>query len=56
VSVYELFSGEHQKVESAVRLQALRLEARLASERPDRPTARKLALLKTIASPDTKRS
>ena len=56
VSVCELFSGEYQKVENAVCRQAQRLEARLATESPDRPTARKLALLKIILTGDTNRS
>ena len=56
VPVYELFSGEYQKVENAVCRQAQRLEARLATESPDGPTARKLALLKIITSADGNRS
>ena len=55
VSVFELFPGEYQKVETAVWRQAQRLEARLATESPDQPTARKLALLKTITSADRNR-
>ena len=52
VSVYELFSGECEKVENAVCRQAQRLEARLTTRTPDRRTARKLALLKRIMSSD----
>ena len=52
VSVRELFAGEYQKVENAVCRQAQRLEARLTTESPNPPTARKLALLKTIMSTD----
>jgi transcriptional regulator with XRE-family HTH domain len=52
VSVYELFSGEFQKVESAICRQAERLETRLSTEAPDQRTARKLALLKMIISSD----
>jgi transcriptional regulator with XRE-family HTH domain len=55
-SVRELFSGEYQKVETAVCRQAQRLEARLTTENPDQPTAGKLALLKTIISADDNRS
>lgn len=54
VSVNELFSGEYQKVQNAVCRQAQRLEARLAAERPDQHTARKLALLKTIMSANSR--
>jgi len=50
VSVYELFSGEYQKVESAVCRQAQRLRDKLAQETPDKRTARKLALLKLIVA------
>jgi transcriptional regulator with XRE-family HTH domain len=56
VPVLELFLGEYQKVENAVSRQAQRLEARLASERPDGPTTRKLSLLKTITSVNHNRS
>lgn len=56
VSVQELFSGEYQKVGKAVCRQAERLEARLATRNPDRPTARKLAVLKMILSTDVNRS
>ena len=52
-SVRELFSGEYQKVESAIRRQAQRLAAKLTSRHADRLTARKLALLKTIISAAT---
>ena len=50
VSVCELFSGEYQKVENAVRRQAQRLESRLTTETPGQLTARKLALLKSVIS------
>jgi len=50
MSVCELFSGEYQKVENAVRRQAHRLDARLSSEMPDGLTARKLSVLKIITS------
>jgi transcriptional regulator with XRE-family HTH domain len=56
VPICELFSGEYQKVENAVCRQAQRLEARLATEHPDKPTAHKLALLKIITSADGNRS
>jgi len=55
VSVYELFLSEHQQVENAVRRQAQRLAARLAAERPERPTTQKLATLKMIISSDANR-
>jgi transcriptional regulator with XRE-family HTH domain len=51
VSVRELFSGEYQEVENSVRRQAQRLEARLTTESPNQPTARKLAALRAILSP-----
>lgn len=56
VSVYELFSGEYQKVENEVCRQAQRLKARLTMESPDQRTARKLAVLKMIISGDAHRS
>jgi hypothetical protein len=49
-------SGEYQKVENAVRRQAQRLEARLTTENPGQPTARKLALLKSVISADGENS
>lgn len=52
VSVYDLFLGEYQRVETAVFRQVQRLETRLATESPDGSTARKLALLKMIKSAD----
>ncbi len=54
-SVHELFAGEYQKLESAVRRQAERLEARFTTENPDQATSRKLALLKTIISSEDNR-
>ena len=55
VSVRELFLGEYQKVENEVCRQAQRLVARLTTENPDQPTARKLALLKVILATDNNR-
>jgi hypothetical protein len=52
-SVYELFPGEYQKIESAVSRRVQRLQARLTTESPDRRTACKLARLKGIMSADT---
>jgi len=48
IPVRELFSGEYQEVENAVRRQARRLQDRLTTEQPDQRRARKLAHLKTI--------
>jgi transcriptional regulator with XRE-family HTH domain len=45
-----LCAGEHQKAEKAVRRRARRLSARLATENPDPPTARKLAMLESIGN------
>jgi len=52
VSVYELFSGEYQKVENAVCRQAQLLERRLVMEHADEQTTRKLTLLKMLKSAD----
>jgi hypothetical protein len=52
----ELFGGEYQKVEQAIRRRAKRLAGRLATDKPDQLTNRKLAFLKTIISAAEKRS
>lgn len=52
VPIYELFSGEYQKVEKAICQRAKLLEERLTAETPDGPTLRKLALLRMIKSSD----
>jgi transcriptional regulator with XRE-family HTH domain len=49
-SARELFTGEYQKVESAVSRQAQTLAVRLATANPDPPTVRKLALLRILAA------
>jgi transcriptional regulator with XRE-family HTH domain len=55
-SVYDLFSGEYQKVEDAVIRQAQQLKERLTCESLDQRTARKLALLSVIITCDNKTS
>jgi len=55
IPAHELFAGEYQKVEQAVSRRAKRLIERLATEKPDQRTARKLAHLRTIvATPGTR--
>ena len=49
-SARELFAGEYQKVEIAVRRQAQRLEARLAMDAADQSTGHKLDFLRLIVS------
>lgn len=52
----ELFAGEYQKVERAIHKRAKRLVGRLAAEKPDQLTLRKLAFLRTIISAADKHS
>jgi hypothetical protein len=51
----ELFGGEYQKVERAIRKRAKRMARRLAAEKPDPLTLRKLAFLIMIISAADKR-
>ena len=51
----DLFGGEYQKVEQDIRRRAKRLAGRLAADKPDQLTHRKLAFLKTIISAAEKR-
>jgi transcriptional regulator with XRE-family HTH domain len=51
----ELFGGEYQKVERAIRKRAKRLAGRLAGEKPDQLTNRKLAFLRRIVAAEDKR-
>jgi transcriptional regulator with XRE-family HTH domain len=48
VQIHELFCGEYQKVEQIVCDRAQRLAVRLAAQRQDALTIRKLAFLKAI--------